>query len=114
MPTGDLQDPEGEVAPAHGHPEPRRIPQCEEGLNVSGDPRGGRGRQRNPAGFGVPFPKDHKVEVVLAEIVSPLTDAMRFIHSHRSDRHRLTGHRKGRLNEPFRRHEEETTRTVLE
>ena len=114
MSTGDLQDPEGEVVPAHGHAKPCWIPQCEEGLNVSGDTRGGRGRQCNPAGFGMPLPNCDQVEVVLAERVPPLAHAMRFIHSHRADRHRLTGRSKGRLNQPFRRHEEETTRAVLE
>lgn len=114
MPTRDLQNPESEVVPAHGHAEPRWIPQCEEGLDVSSDTGGRRGCQCNPAGFRMPFPKGRKVEVVLAEGVSPLADAMGLIHRHRSDRHRKAGRSKVGLNEPFRRHEEKATRAVLE
>ena len=114
MPFRNLCDMEPKVGPAHRHAETHRFPKSELGDDVIGHAGGGGGGQGDPAGIGVPGPKDRQVEVILAEGVAPLTDAVGFVHGNGSDGHGPASRLEGRLLEPLGCNEEKPARAVLE
>ena len=62
----------------------------------------------------MPGPEGGQAEIVLAEGMAPLANAMGLVHSNGPNGHGPAGRLEGRLSEPFGGNEEKPTRTVLE
>ena len=105
---------ESKIGPAHWHPEPGRVSESKLGDDVIGHTGRGGGGQGNPAGFGMPGPEGGQAEIVLAEGMAPLANAMGLVHSNGPNGHGPAGRLEGRLSEPFGGNEEKPTRAVLE